>query len=115
MIINSSHKFKVMKKLISKILCLSLVCIVCLWPTKSISETNDLEDISLSKENYCAVWRSNSTSACRHSVRVDNNCNSRVWFRITLSNGTFTDYYVNPGAWYIAPINYCGQYHFMWL
>lgn len=80
-----------------------------------ISASSPLPQIEEDLSSYCATWRSRSFNACEHEVRVDNGCYNRVHFRITVADGRYWDYYVNPGAWMTVPVAYCGQWYFKWL
>lgn len=93
---------------------LSLILSGLLFTSTPVNGSPQTIEISTS-DDYCARWRSWNYNACEHEVRVDNNCYNRVSFRITASDGRYSDYYVNAGAWMTVPISYCGQWYFRWL
>ncbi len=80
-----------------------------------LSAATPAEHFPTNSDLGCATWNSRSFNGCEHEVRVDNGCYNRVHFRITVADGRYWDYYVNPGAWMTVPVGYCGRWYFRWL
>ncbi|MEM1137876.1 MAG: hypothetical protein AAGI07_18725 [Bacteroidota bacterium] len=71
-----------------------------------------------SDEQCVPSWRWVGDNWCNIMVRVDNPCSRTVYYYIILNNcygsNCIRCYYVNPGSYFVQPINWCAGGTFYW-